>query len=243
MTRSAVRQAHVRSCPTWLKKAKAAGLMCVIFCLTSGWGVGVGSQASAATLTVGVVEADVGGTGVAVPISLETEAFEDVTDMQFDLLYDADHLELADMEAGPATEEADKDFDFSELDEPGQVRAVVSGLNVNPIPDGVVVTAYFDVTDQVPEETLSLSLENAILSDAVGVQVPTSTEDGGIAIEDVPFGDVTGSGTVNAMDIQTVINYVLGIPIDPSYEPDVTGTGTVNAADIQAVINVVLGIE
>ena len=57
------------------------------------------------------------------------------------------------------------------------------------------------------------------------------------------YGDVTGSGTVNATDIQAVINYVLGIPIDPRYNPDVTGTDEVNAADIQAVINVVLGIE
>jgi len=57
------------------------------------------------------------------------------------------------------------------------------------------------------------------------------------------YGDVTGSGTVNAVDIQTVINYVLGLPIDPNHDPYVTGGDEVTAADIQAVINVVLGIE
>ncbi|MFO7776200.1 MAG: S8 family serine peptidase [Candidatus Hydrogenedentota bacterium] len=56
-------------------------------------------------------------------------------------------------------------------------------------------------------------------------------------------GDVTGSGAVNAMDIQIVINEVLGLPIDPRCNPDVTGEEEVNAQDIQKVINVALGIE
>ncbi len=56
------------------------------------------------------------------------------------------------------------------------------------------------------------------------------------------FGDVNGDEEVNAVDIQLVINAVLGIPIDPSYNPDVNGDEEVNAIDIQLVINVVLGI-
>ncbi|MFP4191963.1 MAG: dockerin type I domain-containing protein [Candidatus Hydrogenedentota bacterium] len=64
--------------------------------------------------------------------------------------------------------------------------------------------------------------------------------------EKLPFGDITRTGVVDAQDIQTVINVVLGIE-DPDSRvaamADVTRTGTVNAADIQTVINVVLGIE
>jgi len=59
---------------------------------------------------------------------------------------------------------------------------------------------------------------------------------------DTVFGDVNGDGEVNAVDIQLVINAVLGIPINPSYNPDVNGDNKVNAVDIQLVINVVLGI-
>lgn len=64
--------------------------------------------------------------------------------------------------------------------------------------------------------------------------------------EGLPFGDITRTGAVDARDIQTVINVVLGIE-DPDSRlgamADVTRTGAVNAADIQTVINVVLGIE
>ena len=64
--------------------------------------------------------------------------------------------------------------------------------------------------------------------------------------ESLPFGDITRTGTVDAQDIQTVINVVLGIePADSRVAAmaDVTRTGTVNAVDIQTVINTVLGIE
>ena len=57
------------------------------------------------------------------------------------------------------------------------------------------------------------------------------------------YGDVNLDGVVDARDIQLVINHVLGLSIDPRYEPDVTGSETVDARDIQAVINIVLGIE
>ena len=56
--------------------------------------------------------------------------------------------------------------------------------------------------------------------------------------------DVNGDGNVSALDIQVVINHVLGIPIDPytSADADVTGNGQVDARDVQTVINYVLGI-
>lgn len=53
--------------------------------------------------------------------------------------------------------------------------------------------------------------------------------------------DVNRDGTVNALDIQIVINAVLGLPIPDYAEPDVSGNGRVDAMDIQRVINAVLG--
>ena len=53
--------------------------------------------------------------------------------------------------------------------------------------------------------------------------------------------DVNRDGKVDALDLQLVQNAVMGIPIDPSYDPDVNGDGEVNALDIQFVINVILG--
>ena len=56
------------------------------------------------------------------------------------------------------------------------------------------------------------------------------------------FGDVTGSGSVGADDLQAVINAVLGLDVDADYEPDVNGDGSVDALDVQLVILVLLGL-
>jgi len=56
-------------------------------------------------------------------------------------------------------------------------------------------------------------------------------------------GDVDGDGTVNATDVQLVINAALGLPVDSAHRVDITGSGGVNAVDVQQVINAVLGIS
>ena len=53
------------------------------------------------------------------------------------------------------------------------------------------------------------------------------------------LGDVNRNGSVDARDVQLVINAVLGIPVP--VPANVTGSGGVNALDIQKVINIVLG--
>lgn len=54
------------------------------------------------------------------------------------------------------------------------------------------------------------------------------------------FGDVDGDNIVNAVDIQLVINAVLGISADPA--ADLNGDNVINSVDIQLIINRVLGI-
>ena len=64
--------------------------------------------------------------------------------------------------------------------------------------------------------------------------------------EGLPFGDVNRDGSVNAQDIQLVINTVLGIEPATSriaYCADINRDGGVNAIDIQLVINAVLGLK
>jgi len=53
--------------------------------------------------------------------------------------------------------------------------------------------------------------------------------------------DINQDGTVNAVDVQLVINAALGLSIVP-YNADINGDGTVNAVDVQQVINAALGI-
>jgi len=52
--------------------------------------------------------------------------------------------------------------------------------------------------------------------------------------------DITGTGVVDAVDVQIVINAALGIEVE--YNADVTGSGKVDAVDVQLVINAALGI-
>jgi hypothetical protein len=57
-----------------------------------------------------------------------------------------------------------------------------------------------------------------------------------------PFGpDVNRDGHVDALDIQLVVNSVLGIDIAP-YDADVNGDGPRDAIDVQMVVNAVLGV-
>lgn len=56
-----------------------------------------------------------------------------------------------------------------------------------------------------------------------------------------PAGDVNHSGTVDALDVQLVINGVLGIA--PHASQDVNFDTRINALDVQLVVNAVLGIS
>ena len=56
----------------------------------------------------------------------------------------------------------------------------------------------------------------------------------------VPWGDINGDTTVNAVDVQLVINGALGLP--GSFDTDVNGSGGTDAIDIQVVINAALGL-
>ncbi|MBI4556019.1 MAG: hypothetical protein HY706_00420 [Candidatus Hydrogenedentes bacterium] len=54
------------------------------------------------------------------------------------------------------------------------------------------------------------------------------------------IGDVDSSGSVNAVDVQTVINSALGL--QSQYDCDLDRNGDVNAVDVQMVINAALGL-
>lgn len=54
-------------------------------------------------------------------------------------------------------------------------------------------------------------------------------------------GDVDGNGVVNALDIQLVVNKVLGADIGDR-NADINGDSLVNALDVQLVVNAVLGL-
>ena len=61
-----------------------------------------------------------------------------------------------------------------------------------------------------------------------------------VRVETEP-GDVNNDGLVNAIDVQLVINEVLGV--STGFDCDLNGDGQANALDVQLVINAGLGIN
>ena len=61
------------------------------------------------------------------------------------------------------------------------------------------------------------------------------------AVTDAMAADINGDSSVNAVDVQLVINDVLGI--DTGEEADINGDGSIDAVDVQLVINSALGID
>ena len=53
--------------------------------------------------------------------------------------------------------------------------------------------------------------------------------------------DIDGNGSKNAIDVQLVVNSLLGL--STPFNADVDGNGVVNAVDVQRVVNAVLGVE
>ena len=61
------------------------------------------------------------------------------------------------------------------------------------------------------------------------------------AVSDAMAADINADSTVNAVDVQLVINGALGI--DTGEQTDINGDGSITAVDVQLVINAALGID
>lgn len=55
--------------------------------------------------------------------------------------------------------------------------------------------------------------------------------------------DINGDGAANALDLQVMINVILGIQPMPAGKGDLNGDGRVDALDLQILGNVILGIR
>jgi hypothetical protein len=53
--------------------------------------------------------------------------------------------------------------------------------------------------------------------------------------------DINGDSSVNVLDIQLLINTILGVPGSPA-SCDINSDGITNVLDLQVLINVILGL-
>ena len=81
---------------------------------------------------------------VVMPIAFSVIGEEQVSVIQFDLLFDTGALTAADVRVGPASESAAKDINVTEQPD-GSVRVILYGFNQNAIPDGVIALSLIHI--------------------------------------------------------------------------------------------------
>lgn len=146
---------------------------------------------------------------VRVPVTLAVEPGEAIAGLQFDLLFDAAPLQFTGVETGAAAAAAEKTAHSNQI-QPGQLRVVVAGFNRNAIASGETVWVVFSRPPALGDETVSLRMADAVLSDPfgspVGVRITPDTLilDHGKA---VALGTHAGGSAKPVSALDAVANY------------------------------------
>ncbi len=140
---------------------------------------------------------------VTVPVVLEVPAGESVASLQFDILFDSVVIKAISGQTSLALVALSKSVSCTSTE--GFVRCIVFGVNQNEIPDG---TMFMNLAVTTTSAFVGLSLQPvglvAAAPDATTVPL-TSTTPGLLALGSGPC-DIDGSGMVNVIDVQIVVN-------------------------------------
>jgi hypothetical protein len=137
----------------------------------------------AAELSVANGRAEADSLPVSIPIELSAEMGEEITAIQFDLSYDDSLIAIDRIDIGESAQTADKTLN-SAIVSSGVDRIVIQGINNNILADGIVADIRIDLVDGVPEDVITLSLDQLVASDAQGDAVPLTAVSGTLTITD-----------------------------------------------------------
>jgi hypothetical protein len=146
----------------------------------------LGTYAFGATVTMESGTINPGYELANLAITLTLEPGDEVASGQWDLTFDISSLNLYAVQTGPAAEAAGKTVSFSELNE-GTIRILVTGLNMDAVPDGVLARVLFAADSRTVEGESPLTLNNAILSNPYGTEVSSSAVSGVLTLTPVPM--------------------------------------------------------
>lgn len=124
---------------------------------------------------------DTGSATVTLPITLTNEPGTDIVATSNDIEYDTNYFSLGECTLGPAGSSANKEVQCS-LPSNGVLRVVVTGLTLDPIPDGVVTNITFNIDDETPCGQAYTLLNTPSASDALGGLVTVEGTDGEISV-------------------------------------------------------------
>lgn len=126
----------------------------------------------AVTLTVQGADSGYGGT-VTLPIMLANNAGHQVAGMQFDVVFDAELIQLDGVTSGPSAVGAEKNVSYSVMEQ-GRLRVIVAGLNQNILAEGEVAGLVYSIFPKRPtaDDSTHVAIEDLIIADPNGDAVP-----------------------------------------------------------------------
>lgn len=72
---------------------------------------------------------------------------------------------------------------------------------------------------------------------------PGDVETVEVWVADTGYGDLNGDATVNAIDLQMLVNQILGVSPEPNPDADLSFDARVDAVDVQLMVNIILGLR
>ena len=123
------------------------------------------------------------------------------------------------------------------------LRVITFSLTSFSYPNGLMVSLAVETPSQTG--VYPLTLENGIMGDPTGLNLLTGSINGTATIipsSTIIPGDANCDNAVNAIDVITTVNYILGNNPQPfCFEnADVNGDGIINVADVVGTVNIIL---
>ena len=163
---------------------------------------------------------------VWIPITLTNQEGIEIASTCNEIGYDSELLEfLEECELGPAGEDADKSITICEIISDGLAKVCV-GDNPNPIPDGEVAYAIFQLSLNSCGDVYDLSNDPSA-KDPGENDVPVDGKDG--TITSTRCGDFSCDFSVIINEIIKMVRMYLGQdPVDPIADPNCDGVVSIN---------------
>ena len=143
------------------------------------------AQATGASeIAMGDGSAAPGASGVEVVVTFTRTDAEEVSGIQFDIVYDETVLSVSDVVAGAAASDAGKQVASSQVED-GRTAVVISGITTTfPIQTGALAIVTFAVAADAIETVYTIEMADVILSDEIGRRVSATVTDGSFTVSE-----------------------------------------------------------
>lgn len=192
---------------------------------------------------------------VAVPILMDSQTNNNgpVASLQMTVLYDASKgLSLTNNSYALTgrTSGFSVSMSVNENGSNSTVQILIFNTSGGTIAEGTgsIINLLFDVSgNAIIDDQIDICFDDCIISDAQANQIPADITDCGLFTIGSPYDpcDINMDGFVNILDLQIVINVILGNDTNPTHvqRSDLNGDSNVNILDLQMEINCILNSD